>query len=77
MAPEVLPRVLDPFFSTKPVGEGTGLGLSVADGIARDHGGAIVLASEQGKGTRLIIVLPLSREQQLPEMVHKNMESVG
>ena len=46
-----LARVREPFFTTKPVGEGTGLGLSMADGFARDAGGALVLHSTPGRGT--------------------------
>jgi two-component system NtrC family sensor kinase len=54
-----LAHVFDPFFTTKPVGEGTGLGLSVAYGIARDHGGWIDVTSNQARGSRFSIHLPL------------------
>ena len=59
---DVLDKVFDPFFSTKPVGKGTGLGLSVSLGIVQQHGGAMEVESETGKGTRFTIVLPAIQE---------------
>ncbi len=58
MSPEVRARVFEPFFSTKQAGAGTGLGLMVAHGIARDHGGTIEVESEEGRGSKFCIVLP-------------------
>jgi signal transduction histidine kinase len=55
-------RVFEPFFTTKDVGDGTGLGLSVAWGLARDHGGWIAVDSTIGAGTTFIIALPLAEE---------------
>jgi signal transduction histidine kinase len=55
----VLEQVFDPFFTTKAPGEGTGLGLSVAYGIAEDHGGWIDAESASQKGSRFRIWLPL------------------
>ena len=53
-----LPHIFDPFFTSKPAGEGSGLGLAVAQGIVSDHGGAVEVASEPGQGTQFRIVLP-------------------
>jgi two-component system NtrC family sensor kinase len=55
--PDVLSRIFDPFFTTKGVGEGTGLGLSVADGIVHEHGGWIAVESAPGKGSCFSIFL--------------------
>jgi two-component system NtrC family sensor kinase len=60
MPPEVVAHAFDPFFTTKPSGSGTGLGLSVVDGIVRDHGGWITLASHPGAGTTISVFLPVA-----------------
>lgn len=58
MSPEVLARVLEPFFTTKPVGKGTGLGLPMAYGFAQRSGGALEICSELGQGADIRIYLP-------------------
>jgi C4-dicarboxylate-specific signal transduction histidine kinase len=52
IAPEVLPRIFDPFFSTKPPGLGTGLGLAVCLGIMGSFGGRLEVAGAEGGGAR-------------------------
>jgi two-component system cell cycle sensor histidine kinase/response regulator CckA len=59
MSPEVLEQIFLPFFTTKDVGEGTGLGLSVVHGIVSSHGGSIKVDSTPGIGTTFEIELPL------------------
>ena len=58
MAPEVLARVFEPFFTTKPIGESTGLGLSVTHDIVDEHDGWIEADSAPGRGSRFSIFLP-------------------
>ncbi|NQZ77457.1 MAG: GHKL domain-containing protein [Ekhidna sp.] len=55
---ELKNRIWEPFFTTKEVGVGTGLGMSITYGIIEKHGGKIELASEVGKGTEFVITLP-------------------
>jgi signal transduction histidine kinase len=58
ITPEHIEHIFEPFFTTKKVGEGTGLGLSVAYGIAREHGGWIAVKSQPGQGSCFSLFLP-------------------
>ena len=59
-----LPKVTNPFFTTKPSGIGTGLGLSISDDIIKDHGGSLRLESKQGEFTKVIIDLPVMEKDE-------------
>jgi len=67
IAVDVRPHIFDPFFTTKGTGEGTGLGLSVSLGIVQRHEGEMLVESEEGKGTRFVVRLPLVRSR-MPSM---------
>ena len=66
MSSEVLSQALDPFFTTKEVGQGTGLGLPVVFGIVQGHQGFLTIDTEAGKGTRVRLYLPRLLDKHLP-----------
>jgi signal transduction histidine kinase len=59
IAPDAVPRVFDPFYTTKSTGQGTGLGLAIAFGIMRDHGGNVIAANHPEGGAVFTIALPV------------------
>ncbi|MGL5060394.1 MAG: ATP-binding protein, partial [Microcoleus sp.] len=63
MTEDVCAKIFDPFFTTKPIGKGTGLGLSVAYSIVEKHGGKLRCISELGKGTELIVEIPIKQSK--------------
>ena len=70
IAPENVAKIYDPFYTTKGVGQGTGLGLAVTYGIVQEHAGRISVESEPGHGTTFRIMLPTSR-------VRARLQAVG
>ena len=66
MPPDVLKRIFDPYFTTKGIGKGTGLGLAVVQGIVKGYGGGIIVSSEVGKGSTLDIYFPRVEAADLP-----------
>lgn len=61
MPPEILARVFDPFFTTRPIGQGAGLGLAIAHGIVRSLHGEIIVDSAPDKGTTVQVSFPVTR----------------
>ena len=67
--PSIVDKIFQPFFTTKPAGQGTGLGLSMSyDIITKAHGGEIKVETREGEGTEFTINLPLNK-------VHENLSS--
>ena len=69
---ECLEHMFEPFYTTKGVNEGTGLGLSMAYGALQSHGGTILVDSEPGKGSNIQLYLPLLKDAELPEITKPN-----
>jgi PAS domain S-box-containing protein len=65
--PEIVDRIFDPYFTTKELEKGTGIGLSVVHGIIKSHSGAISVDSKFGKGTSFSILFPLAEEAAVVE----------
>jgi nitrogen-specific signal transduction histidine kinase/ActR/RegA family two-component response regulator len=64
IAPDILDKIFEPYFTTKGPGEGTGMGLAMVHGIVESYGGRITVDSKPGQGTRFTICLPVIRERQ-------------
>ena len=58
IAPDILDKVTDPFFTTRKNTGGTGLGLSVSSGIIKEHRGRILFSSQPGQGATVTVILP-------------------
>ncbi len=67
IAPEVLPHIFDNYYTTKSEGEGTGLGLTIARNIVRNHGGDIEVLTRVGQGSTFTVWLPVAGAQALPK----------
>jgi two-component system, NtrC family, sensor kinase len=75
--PEALPKIFDPFYTTKEPGKGTGLGLSIAYKIVNQHGGRIDVRSTVGTGTTVTVILPIEPPPELASLAGKGEEATA
>jgi PAS domain S-box-containing protein len=71
IAPDIIARIFDPYFTTMEIGKGTGMGLSVVHGIVKSHDGAISVESELGKGTSFSIFFPVVEKQAVANRIEE------
>ena len=81
IAPENMNSIFEPYFTTKDIGEGTGMGLSMVHGVVESYGGKITVESQLGKGTKFAIYLPITekssaRENYVSEQLPTGIESI-
>ena len=72
--PEIINQIFDPYFTTKEFGKGSGMGLTVVQGIVKNHDGAITVDSQVGKGTAFTILFPVIDEA--PEIINKKTGAI-
>jgi signal transduction histidine kinase len=65
---KVAEKIFQPFFTTKPTGQGTGLGLSLSYDIVKAHGGEIKMETKENEGAEFIIQLPVQHNNNLPKL---------
>jgi len=68
IGPDVIEKIFDPYFTTKEIGKGTGMGLAIIHGIMKEYEGAITVESQLGKGTTFHVFFPVIQKDAIPEI---------
>ena len=76
ISPELIPRIIEPFFTTKPIGKGSGLGLSTIYGFIKQSGGELEITSEPNQWTKVRLILPLMKAEPLNETSSLNDKTI-
>ena len=77
MTAEIIKRICDPFFTTKEIGQGTGMGLAVVNSIVKSCRGSLSVSSEPGKGSIFRILLPAIPQTEIPRAIHAAKLATG
>ena len=77
ISPDILDRIFDPYFTTKDIGKGTGMGLAVVYGIVESHGGTVRVETQVGQGTTFKVFLPAIRNPATAAVENKETPSTG
>ena len=77
IAPDVIGKIFEPYFTTKKAGKGTGMGLAIVHGIITDYGGAITVESELGRGATFRVYFPVVEQEELPLVVEAEEIPLG
>nr|MBF0223526.1 response regulator [Desulfobulbaceae bacterium] len=68
IGPDVIEKIFDPYFTTKEIGKGSGMGLAIIHGIMKEYGGAITVDSQLGKGSTFHVYIPVIQKDAIPEI---------
>lgn len=77
IAPQDMEKIFDPYFTTKEIGKGTGMGLAVVHGIVKSHNGSIMISSKAGQGTAIRIFFPICEDMAKTEKVQQSHFQTG
>jgi PAS domain S-box-containing protein len=77
ISPAIVDSIFEPYFTTKKTGEGTGMGLATTYGIVKQYNGAIILDTEENRGSTFIVLLPITKRRTRPKTHHPKVLPTG